>query len=105
LKSVLGDTKVIKRTASFRLEGATFKDVLEEEMNNLRIDGGAKIVELGPGKWNEAGIREGFIVTGIDKTDINNVEDIRRALQNKRGGILVEGVYPDGEEAFYGLGW
>ncbi len=29
----------------------------------------------------------------------------RRALQNKSGGILVEGVYPDGEEAFYGLGW
>ena len=105
LKSVLGDTKVVKRTASFRLEGATFKDVLEEEMDDLRIDGGAKIVELGPGKWNEAGIKEGFIVTGIDKADINNVEDIRRALQNKRGGILIEGVYPNGEEAFYGLGW
>ncbi len=105
LKSVMGDTKVVKRTASFRLEGATFENASEEEMDDLRIDGGAKIVDLGSGKWNEAGIRKGFIVTGIDKTDINNVEDIRRALQNKSGGILVEGVYPDGEEAFYGLGW
>ena len=53
----------------------------------------------------DAGIKEGFIINEIDKRPVKNVNELRAALRGKEGGILIGGVYPDGEEAYYGLGW
>ena len=62
-------------------------------------------MNLNDGKWKSAGIKEGFIITSIDKQDINSVNDLRDIMARKRGGILIEGVYPNGETAYYGMGW
>jgi len=105
LKNTNGTTEVVETRNSVIIEGATFEDISEEEMEDLEIDGGAKIVDLGRGKWKDAGIKEGFIITSIDKQGISNVRDLRNGLLNRRGGTLIEGIYPDGEEAFFGIGW
>ncbi|MEM7548212.1 MAG: Do family serine endopeptidase [Bacteroidota bacterium] len=105
LKGASGTTDIVVKTASYELEGAVFEDVNEEEANELRIQGGAKIAELDEGKWKSAGIRESFIITSIDKKDINSVGDLQETMARKRGGILIEGVYPSGETAYYGMGW
>jgi hypothetical protein len=34
-----------------------------------------------------------------------NINDLMSALANKTGGILIGGVYPDGEEGYYGIKW
>jgi Do/DeqQ family serine protease len=105
LKNTLGNTKIIETRNSIIIEGATFEDISVEEKEGLEIAGGAKISDLGDGKWKDAGIRKGFIITNIDKKNISNVQDLRNGLLNRKGGTLIEGVYPDGEEAFYGIGW
>jgi hypothetical protein len=51
-----------------------------------------------------SGIREGFIITHIDQQLIREPEDITNALESKQGGVLIEGVYPNGMKAYYGLG-
>ncbi len=105
LKNVMGDTEIVEKVASFSAQGASFQDIGEEEMQELAIDGGAKIIDLADGKWKEAGIKEGFIVTSVDKKPVNSVEDLRRSLDNKKGGILIEGIYRNGTKAFFGIGW
>lgn len=105
LKSVMGDTEIVERVASLSIEGATFQDVSQDEMEELDIDGGAKIIGLDDGKWKDVGIKEGFVVTSIDKKPINGVDDLRRSLENKRGGTLIEGIYTNGSRAFFGIGW
>jgi hypothetical protein len=32
------------------------------------------------------------------------VDDLERILAAKRGGVLIEGIYPNGVRAYYGLG-
>lgn len=105
LKSAEGDTEIITERASFSLEGATFSEVSSGLQKKLGIEGGVRVTELQNGKWKDAGIKENFIITGIDKTSVKNIEDLNKILKNKKGGMLIEGVYPDGQKAFYGMGW
>lgn len=62
---------------------------------------------LEKGKWKDAGIKEGFIVTAIDKRPITNVDDLSRALTSSSdgSGVLIEGIYESGVKAYYGIGW
>ncbi|MFN4234666.1 MAG: Do family serine endopeptidase [Bacteroidia bacterium] len=108
LKNKKGNTDVVKRSdvvkESISSLGATFEALDNEEKERLRLLGGAKITALGPGKLRSAGIKEGFIITKIDKKEIKSPEDIESALYNKKGGVLIEGVYPNGMRAYYGFG-
>lgn len=84
--------------------GATFEQVSNDEKRNLGIDYGMKIVELRRGKLMDKGIREGFIITEIDKNPIRSANDINSLLSGKRGGVLIEGVYPNGQRNYYAIG-
>jgi len=63
-----------------------------------------KVMNINGGKLRSSGIREGFIITRIDRTLMREPKDVLRALDEKRGGVLIEGVYPNGTRAYYGLG-
>jgi hypothetical protein len=106
LKNQNGDTGIIKKEEKsiISLLGATFETISNEEKNRLRIENGIKITDLQAGKLMNAGIKEGFIITHIDKKPIKTYEDLKLAFQNKKGGVLIEGVYPNGIRAYYGFG-
>ncbi|HPE99139.1 MAG TPA: Do family serine endopeptidase [Bacteroidales bacterium] len=84
--------------------GATFSEPDQQTMSRLRLINGMQISELNEGALKNAGIKESFIVTKIDQTIIYSVEDIENALSGKSGGVLIEGVYPNGMKAYYGFG-
>jgi Do/DeqQ family serine protease len=106
LKNKNGNTSVVERakTEVVSALGATFEPVGEDDMRKLNITNGLKITKLGAGKLIGSGIKEGFIITSVDKKKIATVEDIRSTLENKKGGVLIEGVYPNGMRAYYGFG-
>jgi Do/DeqQ family serine protease len=103
LKNISGNTEIIKNN-QIELLGASFVGLSEEEKTELNIDHGLKIVELDSGKFKSSGIREGFIVMSIDKEPVETVQDLQIILNGKTGGTLVEGIYPNGQRAYYGLG-
>jgi serine protease Do len=108
LKNKEGNIGVVKKEKPaekpvFTL-GAAFEEVTKEEMARLKINNGVRISKLQNGKLAAAGIREGLIVTTIDKKKINTIDDIENALKNKQGGVLIEGIYPNGMRAYYGFG-
>jgi serine protease Do len=84
--------------------GATFETMAPEELQRLKITGGLRVSKLGAGKLRNAGIREGFIITTVDKKSVSTPEELKRLLDNKKGGILIEGVYPNGSKAYYAFG-
>lgn len=108
LKNSLNTTKAIAATNNkIDIHGATFEDVSKKDIASLGLEGGARLIDLNSGKWKEAGIRKGFIITKVDRRSITNVEDLSAALTRSMddSGVLIEGVYPDGMKAFYGIGW
>lgn len=84
--------------------GAALIPAPSEELKKLRIENGVKVQKIGSGKLRNIGIREGFIITKIDQTPMNSPADIEKALDGKQGGVLIEGIYPNGMRAYYGLG-
>jgi serine protease Do len=84
--------------------GAEFEELSTEDLAKLKISSGVKIAKVEPGKLANAGIKEGFVITSIDKKKINSVKDVQANLENKTGGVLIEGIYPNGMRAYYGFG-
>ncbi|MEM6522893.1 MAG: trypsin-like peptidase domain-containing protein [Bacteroidota bacterium] len=105
LRNTEGSTEMVRRSFSERLEGARIENLTMTELGRLNIDNGVRLEEIADGKWEDAGIEDGFIITKIDKINISNVEDLHLTLQNKKGGILVEGLSASGEEEVFGINW
>ncbi|XOV92038.1 MAG: Do family serine endopeptidase [Bacteroidota bacterium] len=106
LKNIFSTTEVVSSSSGVEIEGAKITPVSKNLMDKLGIEGGVQISSLNEGKWKRAGIKENFIITKIDKRDIRTPEDLSSALRVGRGeGVLIEGLYPNGEKAYYGIGW
>lgn len=84
--------------------GAQLRELDPKLGKELGIDGGAQVASIGNGKLSEAGIQPNFIITRIDGKPVNSPDDVLKTLQSKSGGVLVEGVYPNGRKAYYGFG-
>lgn len=108
LKNKEGNVGIIKKEkpaeASILTLGAAFEQVSKDDLAKLKLSNGIRISKLQNGKLAAAGIREGLIITNIDKKKVTTVEDIENTLKNKQGGVLIEGVYPNGMRAYYGFG-
>ena len=105
LRNKHGDTDIVKGDNNpDNIFGAKFDAVSDRDKEELGIRYGVKISELGSGKFKDAGIKKGFIITQVNKTAVSEVEDLKRIIKNSRGGILVEGIYPNGEVAYYVFG-
>ena len=104
LRNKHGDTEIVKNDDLGDIFGAKFVAVPDREREELGIRYGVKITELGNGKFKDAGIKKGFIITQVNKNSISEVNDLLRIIKNSRGGILVEGIYPNGEVAYYVFG-
>jgi serine protease Do len=105
LKNYEGSEEVKKKEILFEIEGASLEDMSYSELTRLNVDGGVRIKSLQEGKWKDAGVKEKFIITHIDKVAVDNVEDLNRILEIKKGGILVEGVFKNGEKGVVGINW
>ncbi len=105
LRNKEGNTNVIKNeTEVVNALGATLENISNGEKSKLGIETGVKIKDLGTGKLKSAGIKDGFIITRIDNKDVASASDVIDYLQNKKGGVLIEGIYPNGMRAYYGFG-
>lgn len=106
LKNTNNTTSLVKVNDAFRSEGALFEEVSDELKEKLDIDGGVEAIQVESGRWKDAGLKEGFVVTKVDKQPILNMEDFAAQVNRARGdGMLIEGYYPNGEKAYYGIGW
>ncbi len=102
LRNKHGDTEIVKDNIT--VLGARFQQITNAEKQNLEIISGIKITNLVKGKLKEAGLKKGYIITNVNKKTIYEVADFKREIENAKGGILVEGVYPNGELAYYVFG-
>ena len=105
LRNKHGDTDIVKGDNNpDDIFGAKFVEVSDRDKQELGIRYGVKISELASGKFRDAGIKKGFIITQVNKNAVSEVEELKRIIKNSRGGILVEGIYPNGEVAYYVFG-
>ncbi len=106
LKNKNGNTEVVTKPKVEVIStlGASFEQISKEDMKKLNIENGLRVTKMGAGKLLNAGIKEGFIITNVDKKKITSLDDLKILLENKKGGVLIEGLYQNGMRAYYGFG-
>jgi serine protease Do len=106
LRNKEGNTK-IEKAASQNVDemlGASFNPAPSDLMKKLAIDHGIQITSLKDGVLMDAGIKQGFIITEVDKKPVHSTADLNQALNNRSGGVLIGGIYPNRTRAYYGFG-
>ncbi len=106
LKNYEGTTEAVKKeTVEVKAAlGASFREATAEECKALKISKGVKVVGMTYGKLSGTGIKKGFIITKVDNETVSSVSDLMDKLEKKDGGVLIEGIYPNGTKAYYGFG-
>ncbi|MBR3699340.1 MAG: trypsin-like peptidase domain-containing protein [Bacteroidales bacterium] len=98
LLNASNSTEVVKKGESFynATLGIVLRPVSQQEMGNLRIKNGLKIVEIRQGAFQGAGV-EGFIITAINGKTVNSKNELEAALNSSRNRrTYIEGIYPNG---------
>ena len=103
LRNKLGDTSIITAEDNNFL-GAKFETITQQDQTRLRINRGIRITDVGKGKFKDAGVKNGFIITDVNKRPVSSIDDLRQIISNAKGGILIEGVYSNGERAYFVFG-
>ncbi|AYN66106.1 Do family serine endopeptidase [Euzebyella marina] len=104
LENANGTTEIVKHEKKevLNLLGADFETLDAKMAEKLNIESGVQVTRLYPGKIRkQTQMREGFIITRIDGKRIKEVEDVAKALENKSGGVMIEGVYEGSSEKYY----
>jgi Do/DeqQ family serine protease len=101
LKNKSGNYDVVKNVTAFDNLGADLATVDKGTAQKNDISGGVQVKKIGNGLLKNTRIQEGFIITSVDGQDVNNVDDLKNILNNSRGTVKLEGVYP-GYDGTYG---
>ena len=99
LKNKNGTTSLVKAEKAFYNNdlGAMLKTASENELGNLNIDHGLKVVRVNKGILQRGGIAEGFIITEVNDREVNNQKQIEKALSDSNNNtVKVSGIYPNG---------
>ncbi len=104
LRNKHGDTQIVRKGDDDVIFGAKFVEISDREKQQLGIRYGVKIEDIGKGKFKDAGISKGFIITQVNKKPVTGVNDLYSIVSESKGGILVEGIYPNGQVAYYVFG-
>jgi serine protease Do len=82
--------------------GIELKDLSNQQKKEYGIGAGARVTSINAGKIRQnTDMEEGFVITKIDKTPIANASEAVKLLQGKKGGVMIEGMYPGNDETQY----
>lgn len=108
LKNREGTTEILKeeRPEILTSLGAELEEVDAATLEKMGISQGVRIKALHAGKLRtDTDIKEGFIITKIDGETVRSKEEVVKRLENRTGGILIEGRYEGSARTYYyGLG-
>ena len=69
----------------------------DNDLSNMNLDNGLKVVDLKDGVLQRGGISKGFVIYNINGMPVNSKATLEKALNNSKHNIVrLKGMYPDG---------
>ncbi len=102
LKNKSGNYAAVKNEGIFDQIGGELANVDPATAKKNGIDGGVIVKKIGDGLLKNTRMQEGFVITSVDGQAVNNLDDLKAALNNAaQGTVRLEGIYP-GYDGTYG---
>lgn len=102
-------TTAMTQAASLMELGCAFKPLSKEYLKQMGLSYGVQVSGLGEGRLMEAGVKDGFIITEVNKTKITKVDDIEKIYNSIMKSdtddkvMFVTGLYPTGKKMYYAV--
>jgi len=110
LKNRLGNTNVVNTDVnSASILGAKFKELSDKTKSQLQVDYGVEVESVTKGKFQDAGIKAGFIVVKVNNQAVRSVDELNSILDDavnssdKFKVFNIAGIYPNGKIAVYAI--
>ncbi len=110
LKNRQGNTGIVSSTdLNIDNLGVEFKEVDAKLKEKFQLDYGLEVKSVTKGKFQEAGIKSGFIIVKINNSPIRDVKDIKTVLDeaintsDKFKVLNIAGIYPNGRISYYAI--
>lgn len=82
--------------------GIELQDITSQQKRAWDIEQGVQVSQINAGKVRQnTDMQDGFVITKIDKTPVGSVQQALKALEGKKGGVMIEGIYPGSQETQY----
>jgi Do/DeqQ family serine protease len=104
LRNLEGNTEIVKKADIMDILGASFEELSDREKQSLGINSGLRVKSVKEGKFKKVGIREGFILTSVNKKPVSDVNDIATILEESEGGVIIEGLDRNGSKSYFAFG-
>lgn len=108
LKNNQGTTKVTK-TGDFMSLGCAFKALTAAKKKDFNLSSGIEVVGIKAGKFKDAGVKDGFIITEINNSPMSSVDDVENVYNaimrssDTDKVMFLTGIYPTGKRAYYAV--
>ncbi len=102
LQNQFGKTDLVKKEDKpvYNLLGATIEPLSDEKLSQYNLSNGVMITKMNNSAIKNVGIREGFIITSVDKKLVRSFNDLKN-FTNKKGQTLITGTYPGDWRTYY----
>ena len=107
LKSTSGNASIDQpESAVMDQLGIELQDLTNQQKKEAGIESGVAVSQINAGKVRQnTDMEVGFVITKIDKKPVSSVNEVIKALEGKKGGVMIEGVYPGSDETqYYAIG-
>jgi Do/DeqQ family serine protease len=106
LRTQDGTTNVIRKQDEFYSErlGASLSSLSREEIEELGVQTGLKVVSLEDGLLNKGGIRKGFILLAVNGYNVGSESGLDTALEENPHRVRISGIYPNGMKVTFEFG-
>jgi len=102
LTNLNGDTEIQKNTSVRSSDlGCELESLTQYELDRLKTKHGVRIASVQAGTLGRMGLREGFVITHINKVPMKTPLEVIDALSQVRGQTVIEGFDQNGGRAVY----
>ena len=109
LRNMNGTTTVIRKddTKFSNMLGAEFKPLSNSEKSKYGVRFGVKVKSLSKGILQQQGIPEDFVITHINRKQIENEDDINTAVKglSKDDPVVIQGFTKEGRIKYFAFGY
>lgn len=101
LKNKDGNTDIVKSTIMDKM-GANFQTLPEKFAKQFGVSGGVIVTSIGSGMIkSQTDMQPYFVIVKAGNYPVNNLEDLKEALEKQGNNIMLKGFYPNQSGMFY----
>ena len=103
MRNIAGNTNVVTpgMGGSASVYGARFETLGPADRERFDIDYGVKVSEINEGKFEDLGIRKGYIILSINGRKVKTAAEVRQATDNESQLNAIEGIQSNGTRFSY----